>query len=38
LLYVQGFGKDRPEASGSSDEARARNRRVEIRLTLPAAP
>jgi outer membrane protein OmpA-like peptidoglycan-associated protein len=37
-LFIRGFGKDRPEDPGSSEEARARNRRVEIRITLPAAP
>jgi outer membrane protein OmpA-like peptidoglycan-associated protein len=34
-LFVQGFGKNRPEDPASTEEARARNRRVEIRITLP---
>ncbi|NTV51600.1 MAG: PorV/PorQ family protein [Candidatus Firestonebacteria bacterium] len=35
-LSVRGFGKEQPADPGTSEEARARNRRVEIRLTLPA--
>jgi flagellar motor protein MotB len=32
------FGKRRPENLESTEEGRARNRRVEIRLSLPAPP
>lgn len=34
-IAVAGFGKSRPEAKGRAESARARNRRVEIRLFVP---
>jgi outer membrane protein OmpA-like peptidoglycan-associated protein len=37
-LASQGFGKRRPENLESTEEGRARNRRVEIRLALPLPP
>jgi OOP family OmpA-OmpF porin len=35
-LSVAGFGKTRPVNNSGSEEGRAQNRRVEIRLLLPA--
>jgi outer membrane protein OmpA-like peptidoglycan-associated protein len=34
-IEVRGFGKTRPEAVGANESARAKNRRVEIRIVFP---
>ena len=42
ILTVEGFGKSQPLVQGTSDEARAKNRRVELgivntRIKYPSA-
>lgn len=36
-LTIRGFGQDRPESLEKTDEGRALNRRVEIRIWLPSS-